>query len=80
MWVVIQAFGGPVEHWSRLPTWQEERAMSYLSVIHGARGIQYFLEGMPFSRAVWAECRKVSLELNYLTPSVSIQNLYSNEI
>jgi len=55
--------------------------MSYLSVIHGARGIQYFLEGVTFSRAVWAECRKVSLELNYLTPSVSNQKFYEkNEI
>ena len=75
MWAVLQAFGGPAEHWNRLPSWQEERLMSYLSIIHGARGIQYFLEGLPASRALWAECRKVSLEINALAPAVRLSLL-----
>jgi hypothetical protein len=42
---VIQAFGGkkyqPVG-WPRLPTWREMDCLSFLSVIHGGRGIFFF--------------------------------------
>lgn len=78
LWAVIQAFGGPAEHWKRLPSWQEERAMSYMAVVKGATGIQYFLEGIPFSRALWAECRKLALEINALTPAVCREEPESN--
>jgi len=70
LWAVVQAFGGPNEHWNREPTWQEIRAMSYLAIIRGATGIQYFLEGLPYSRATWAECRKVALEIQSLAPLI----------
>lgn len=59
VWIVPQAFGGN-EWWPREPTPQEERLMTYLAVIHGATGIQYFvrqgLNQRPKSTAAWAEC------------------------
>jgi len=71
VWIVPQAFGGN-EWWPREPTPQEERLMTYLAVIHGATGIQYFvrqgLNQRPKSTAAWAECGAVALEVAELTP------------
>jgi outer membrane protein assembly factor BamB len=39
IWFVIQAFTG---RGVRLPTAAEERSMTYLAIIHGARGLTYF--------------------------------------
>ena len=42
---VIQAFGGGKSEssgWPRLPTFEEMNCLSFLSVIHGSRGIYYF--------------------------------------
>ena len=73
VWIVPQAFGGS-EWWPREPTRQEERLMTYLAVIHGATGIQYFirhgLNGFPKSTAAWAECGAVALEIAELTPAL----------
>jgi len=41
LWIVPQAFGGG-EWWAREPSASEERVMTYLALIHGATGIQYW--------------------------------------
>lgn len=73
MWIVPQAFGGH-EWWRREPSAQEERVMTYLGIIHGATGIQYFIRSpeinFPKSTILWAECRKMALEVAELTPAI----------
>ena len=71
VWIVPQAFGGG-ELWSREPTLQEIRSMTWQSVIRGATGIQYFirqgLNSFPKSTATWNECGRIALEIAELTP------------
>jgi len=70
-WIVPQAFGGG-ELWSREPTLQEIRSMTWQSIINGATGIQYFvrqgLSYFPKSAATWAECGRMAVEVAELTP------------
>jgi len=78
VWIVPQAFGGN-EWWTREPTSEEIRVMTYLSIINGSKGIQYFIRhGMnsfPKSVVAWNECGKISLEIAELTPA-----LFSTEV
>jgi hypothetical protein len=71
VWMVPQAFGGG-ELWSREPTLQEIRSMTWQSVIRGATGIQYFVRqgfnAFPKSPATWSECGRMALEIAELTP------------
>lgn len=71
VWMVPQAFGGG-ELWSREPTLQEIRSMTWQSIINGATGIQYFVRRgpnyFPKSPATWAECGKIAMEVAELTP------------
>jgi hypothetical protein len=71
VWIVPQAFGGG-ELWSREPTIQEIRSMTWQSIINGATGIQYFvrqgLNYFPKSAATWSECGKIATEVAELTP------------
>jgi len=71
VWMVPQAFGGG-EIWSREPTLQEIRSMTYQAIINGARGIQYFIrQGLNFfpkSTATWSECGRMASEIAELTP------------
>lgn len=73
LWIVPQAFGGG-EWWAREPSAREERAMTYLALIHGATGIQYFIRrppiGNPVSPSLWSECRRLALEAQELTPAL----------
>ncbi len=70
-WIVPQAFGGG-ELWSREPTIQEIRSMTWQSIIKGATGIQYFvrqgLNYFPKSSATWSECGRIATEVAELTP------------
>ena len=70
-WMVPQAFGGG-ELWSREPTIQEIRSMTWQSIINGATGIQYFvrqgLNYFPKSAAMWSECGRMATEVAELTP------------
>ncbi len=70
-WIVPQAFGGG-ELWSREPTIQEIRSMTWQSIINGATGIQYFvrqgLNYFPKSAATWSECGRMAIEVAELTP------------
>lgn len=71
VWIATQAFGGG-EIWRREPTANEVRIMTYTSIINGATGIQYFirhgLNSYPKSTATWAECGKMAMEIQELTP------------
>jgi len=46
--------------------------MTYLALIHGAKGIQYFVRvppmGHPKSPRLWSECQRLALEIAELTP------------
>ncbi|HEX2967729.1 MAG TPA: hypothetical protein VHO46_01400 [Bacteroidales bacterium] len=71
VWMVPQAFGGG-ELWSREPTIQEIRSMTWQSIIRGATGIQYFVRQgpnyFPKSPATWAECGRMAMEVAEITP------------
>ncbi len=71
VWIVPQAFGGG-ELWSREPTMQEIRSMTWQSIIKGATGIQYFVRQgpnyFPKSTATWNECGRMAAEVAELTP------------
>jgi hypothetical protein len=71
VWIVPQAFGGG-ELWSREPSVQEIRSMTYQSIINGATGIQYFvrhgLNAFPKSVSTWNECGRMALEVAEMTP------------
>ncbi len=73
VWLVPQAFGGN-EFWTREPTAREQRVMTYLGIVHGSTGIQYFirhgLNGFPKSTSMWAECGRMALEVAELTPAL----------
>ena len=74
LWIVPQCFGGN-EGWRREPTAAEQRIMTYLSLIHGARAIQYFIRSprmsFPKSPIMWAECGTLALETAELTPALA---------
>jgi hypothetical protein len=71
VWIVPQAFGGG-ELWSREPTVQEIRSMTWQAIINGATGIQYFVRQgpnyFPKSTATWSECGRMAVEAAELTP------------
>ena len=71
VWIVPQAFGGG-ELWKREPTIPEVRVMTWLAIIKGATGVQYFvrhgLNSFPKSTATWGECGKMALEITSIAP------------
>jgi uncharacterized membrane protein (UPF0127 family) len=45
IWAVIQIFGGPAwkgTGWDRVPSYEEMKALSYLAIVHGAKGLFFF--------------------------------------
>ncbi len=74
IWMVPQAFGGS-EMWPREPTAKEIRAMTYLGLIEGIQGVQYFIHtGLninPQSVSMWSECRNMAVEFNQMTPFIT---------
>ncbi|MCJ7447251.1 MAG: carbohydrate binding domain-containing protein [Bacteroidales bacterium] len=71
VWIVPQVFGGG-EWWSREPSVQEVRSMTYQAIIKGTKGIQYFVrQGLnlfPKSTSTWNECGRMAVEIAGLTP------------
>lgn len=71
LWLVPQAFGGN-EWWTREPTAAELRLMTWLGIVEGATGMQYFirhgLNGFPKSPDTWAAAGRAALEVAALTP------------
>lgn len=71
VWIVPQAFGGG-EWWGREPSPAEIRVMTWLALVRGATGIQYFIRhapnGFPKSNVTWGECSKMAMEVARITP------------
>src|SRR6185312_5795964 len=65
VWLVPQAFGGQ-EMWTREPTAQEIRLMTYMGLISGVKGIQYFVHAAgnlnPQSVSAWSACSDLAVE------------------
>ena len=65
VWLVPQAFGGQ-EMWAREPTAQEIRLMTYMGLIGGAKGIQYYVHAAgnlnPQSVSAWSACSDLAVE------------------
>lgn len=65
VWLVPQAFGGQ-EMWNREPTGAEIRLMTYMGLIGGARGIQYYVHAPgnlnPQSVSAWSAASNVAVE------------------
>ena len=78
VWIVPQAFGGG-EIWSREPSANEIRSMTWQAIIKGATGIQYFIRSgptsFPKSTATWNECGRIALEVAGIIPW-----LFSDEV
>jgi len=80
VWAVIQAFDWsmcPLEDdprsWGRYPTYAEERCLSYLAVVHGAKGLFYYtFEAKKFGsedyRRHWDTIKRVVAELRSIYP------------
>lgn len=73
IWAIIQYFDG--WGWTRFPTFNELRAMSYLSIIHGAHGITWYTyggfnknRGVTSSPERWNNICTVATELSKLSP------------
>lgn len=72
VWAVLQTF--PSGYYSgdtskaRFPTIKEVRAMTYLAVIHGAKGIVYWYSGVLKARKLWASMKYFAKEVKYLSP------------
>ncbi|NUP99212.1 MAG: hypothetical protein HUU35_05060, partial [Armatimonadetes bacterium] len=72
LWIVPQMFGGG-EWWEREPSPQEERVMTYLALIHGATGIQYFIRERAHVRPLpllLNEVRALAAEAAELSPAL----------
>lgn len=71
VWLVPQAFGGN-EHWGREPTPGELRLMTWLGVLEGASGLQYFirhgLSSFPKSSLTWDAASAAVQEILDLSP------------
>lgn len=69
IWSVIQAFMSEEEGWPREPTYSELRALTFLSIVHGAEGIFFFTyKGGSYyirdSADTWNNLKKVVSQLN----------------
>lgn len=79
VWAIVQDFKG--WGWERYPTDEELRAMTYLSIIHGATGITYYTYGgwgnnfgAPYDENVWNNLKNVVGELAYLHDVLAERN------
>ncbi|MDY6856657.1 MAG: DUF4962 domain-containing protein [Thermodesulfobacteriota bacterium] len=80
IWAVIQAFDwsaypvqGDKREWGRNPTFEEERCLTYLAVVHGVKGIFYYtFKGGNYSIKDypdhWNDIKKIVWELNRIYP------------
>jgi hypothetical protein len=65
-WIWLQDTGYGY-HIYREPTGPEEECMTYLALIHGVKGIKYFMS-KPHSRELWNELAQLAREVRTLTP------------
>ena len=72
VWVIPQAFGA-TERWDRTPTPEEERLMTYLALVHRAKGILFYRYCEESERNIqplklWQEVVKLAKEIGELSP------------
>lgn len=69
VWLVPQAFGGQ-EMWAREPTPKEIRVMTYIGLVNGVKGIQYYTHAPanlnPQSVAAWSACSDMAVEVQQM--------------
>jgi len=72
LWFVPQAFGQALGDWGRwaLPTPEEERIMVYLGLIHGVKGLSYYVWNHAWcpDSPCWKEVKRIQNELAELAP------------
>jgi len=70
VWLVPQVFGGQ-EMWAREPTAKEIRLMTYLGLINGVKGIQYYTHSLgnlnPQAVSAWSVCSDIAVEVNQMS-------------
>jgi hypothetical protein len=83
VWAVLQAFGyqnRKLKGWgAREPTYDEMKAMTFLSIIHGAKGIFYYtFTGSEYrilqSPEHWNDLKRIVAELNRIYPLLLLPN------
>lgn len=79
IWAIIQHFEG--WGWKRFPTYEEQRAMTYLSIIHGAHGVTWYTyggkgnnHGVTHTPEHWKLICSISGELSKLQDVLSSRN------
>ncbi len=65
-WIWLQS-GGYAYWMSRSPTAPEQEAMVYLTLVHGVRGIKFWVD-LPFSLEEWRTMKMLAQEVRQLTP------------
>jgi len=76
IWAVIQIFGGQgwkARGWDREPSYEEMKALSYLAIVHGARGLFFYTvkDGnydLRLNSSHLHEVRQLVQELGFLSP------------
>ncbi len=86
IWAVVQYFEGWTDTkekaaWKRFPTWQELRAMTWGSIIHGARGMQWysyryetkrFVHGFMYKEETRENIKRLVAELTTLVDVINL--------
>ncbi|MBR4674345.1 MAG: hypothetical protein IKP00_07770 [Victivallales bacterium] len=86
IWAVVQYFEGWTDTkekaaWKRFPTWQELRAMTWGSIIHGARGMQWysyryetkrFVHGFMYKEETRENIKRLVAELTSLVDVINL--------
>ncbi len=89
VWAIIQAFGwsyfseSPILKNAGNPTFEEERCLTYLAIVHGAKGILYYtyrgggyeIKNFPEH---WNDVKKIASELDILSPVLTTPDSNNN--
>lgn len=88
IWAVIQAFdwsafpyGEEARSWGRDPTYEEERCLTYLAIIHGVTGLFYYtFKNKNYfimeRKRHWNELKRVIRELNSIYPIIVAPTIF----
>ncbi|KAG9292507.1 hypothetical protein G9A89_001580 [Geosiphon pyriformis] len=69
-WQVLQAFADPPTWWSRMPTVQEFRVMSYISIIYGFKSIMFWKYPFTPNDSLQIGITQIAKEANSLIPYI----------
>jgi hypothetical protein len=84
VWAIIQAFNWAESSqearrigWARWPTYTEQRCMTYLAVINGAKGILFFrYGGRDYDPNNWQAVKRVASELRRISTILLSETLF----